>query len=432
MWATLRDKDFSIFTFSQTVSQFGDKLDYIALIGLIGLFPASRTPFLLSLLLIFVTLPGLIFGPLAGVLVDRWHKKTVMVICDVLRMICAICIPVCFLVTGNIYLVYGVVFVMFLITLFFNAARSAIIPNLVAKDQILKANSVVNFVSRGATVLGMFIGGLIVDWSMWPRLIGMEGWIVAFIVDAITFGVSAFMLYVMKVRISEALGSTPHLKARGLWLMFCKSLSRVWQDLKHAIAVIFHEHRIGYAMISILFLVIAAGMIYVLVIPTVQKEMAWGTSGVGKLAAIGAFGLLIGAWLVGLFGHRIDLRNLMVICFIVFGGVLTTFPLLSNFWLFAIATFVGGVAISPVFIGQDTIIHQYAHEFVRGRMFSIRDWILNGSFALVTLIIGALTVITTKVVLFVAVGILLAVLSIISWIVFVYGKKGTSIPPHNT
>lgn len=431
MWATLRDKDFSIFTFSQTVSQFGDKLDYIALIGLIGLFPASRTPFLLSLLLIFVTLPGLIFGPLAGVLVDRWHKKTVMVICDVLRMICAVLIPVCFLVTRNIYAVYAVVFVMFLITLFFNAARSAIIPNLVGKDNILKANSVVNFVSRGATVLGMFLGGLIVDWTMWRKLIGVDGWIVAFLVDALTFGVSAFLLYIMQVKLGEAVETKPHLKAIGLWLMFRNSLSRVWQDLKHAVAVIFQEHRIGFAMLSILLLVIAAGVIYVLVIPIVQKDLAWGTSGVGKLAAIGALGLLAGAWLVGQFGHRIDLRHLMTICFIIFGVVLTSFPLLTTFWSFALATFIGGVAISPVFIGQDTIIHQYAHEFVRGRMFSIRDWILNGSFAVVTLIIGALTAITTKVTLFVVIGILLAVLAVVTWIVFVYGKKGPAIPPHN-
>jgi hypothetical membrane protein len=88
-WNILRIKDFSLFVGSQTVSQFGDKLDYIALIGIIGLFPEDRTPFLLSQLLIFITLPVLIFGPIAGVLVDRWHKKTVMVVCDALRMVCA-------------------------------------------------------------------------------------------------------------------------------------------------------------------------------------------------------------------------------------------------------------------------------------------------------------------------------------------------------
>ena len=64
-------------------------------------------------------------------------------------------------------------------------------------------------------------------------------------------------------------------------------------------------------------------------------------------------------------------------------------------------------------------------------MFSIRDWILNGSFALVTLIIGALTAVVAKATLFVVIGILLALLAVITWLIFVYGKKGPSIPPDN-
>ncbi|GAI01305.1 unnamed protein product, partial [marine sediment metagenome] len=97
----------------------------------------------------------------------------VMVTCDALRMVCALLIPVLFILTENIYPVFGVVFFMFLFTLFFNSARSAIIPNLVTKKQILKANSIVNFVGRAATFLGMGLGGLIVDWYIWPKLIGM-------------------------------------------------------------------------------------------------------------------------------------------------------------------------------------------------------------------------------------------------------------------
>ncbi|MBN2620505.1 MFS transporter [candidate division WOR-3 bacterium] len=431
MWATLRDRNFSIFTFSQTISQFGDKLDYIALIGLIGLFSEQQTPFLLSLLAIFITLPVLIFGPVAGVLVDRWHKKKVMVICDILRMLCAGGIPVVFLITRSIYVVFALVFFMFLVTLFFNAARSAIIPNLVGKEDILKANSMVNFVSRGATVLGMWLGGLIVDWGIWPRLIGIAGWTVAFVLDALTFGVSAIMLYIMKVELVKPPRAERHLEARGLVLVFRSSLVRIWQELKHAIGVIIREPRIRFAMISILFLVIAAGMIYVLVIPIVQKEMAWGTSGVGNLAAIGAFGLLGGSWLVGVFGHRVDIRNIMIICSVILGAILIVFPFLSRFWMFAIATFVGGIAISPLFIGQDTLIHTYAHEFVRGRMFSIRDWILSGSFVIVALVIGSLTAVATKSTLFIVTGILLASFSILSWMLFVYAKKSDSVSPHN-
>lgn len=418
MWTTLKNKDFSIFVYSQTISQFGDKLDYIALIGVIGLFPESRTPFLLSLLAIFMTLPVLVFGPVAGVLVDRWHKKHVLVVCDALRMVCALLIPVLFLFTKNIYPVFAVVFFMFLLTLIFNAARSAIIPNLVAKKNILQANSLINFVGRGATFLGMLAGGFIVDWKVWYGLIGLAGWTVAFILDAITFGASAVMLYVMKVNLPEPPKRKEHLEARSFLLLLRDGLRSVWQELKHAIQVIFKERDIGFAMLSILLMIIAGSMIYVLVIPTVQKEMAWGTFGVGGLAAIGALGLLAGAWLVGIFGHRFNLKRMLIGCFVLLGIALVCFPFLSHFWMFAVVTFIGGVAVSPIFIGQDTLIHHSAHEFVRGRVFSIRDWILNGSFVLAALIIGSLASITTKDVLFISVGVLLVILAFISWLVF--------------
>jgi len=430
VWATLKNRDFSIFVFSQTISQFGDKLDYIALIGVIGLYPGARTPFLLSQLAIFMTLPVLIFGPIAGVLVDRWHKKKVMVVCDTLRMVCAILIPILFLLTKNIYPVFGVVFFMFLLTLFFNSARSAIIPNLVPHDGILRANSVVNFVGRGATFLGMLTGGFIVDWQMWDKFIGLAGWIVAFILDALTFGVSAVMLYVMKVRLPEIKKQEQHLEARGFVLLVRNGLVQVWKELKHAVQIILKERNLGFTMISILLLIIAGSIIYVLVIPTIQKEMAWGTRGVGFLAAVGALGLLSGAWLVGVFGHHFDLKKLIIVCFILLAGTLFVFPFLNHLWMFAVAVFIGGIAISPVFIGQETLIHRYADEFVRGRMFSIRDWILNGSFVAAALIVGFLATVVAKNFLFYVFGILLAVLAVVSWLVLARGK-GSAVSQDN-
>jgi MFS family permease len=427
MWSTLKNKNFSIFVFSQTVSQFGDKLDYIALIGVIGLFPKSQNPFLLSQLAIFMTLPVLIFGPIAGVLVDRWHRKKVMVVCDTLRMLCAVLIPVLFIITRNIYPVFAVVFFMFLLTLFFNSARSAIIPNLVPREGILKANSVVNFVGRAATFLGMLAGGLIVDWHMWYRLVGIGGWTVAFIFDAITFGISAVMLYIMKVKVAEPPKLEQHLRTRSFLTLLRNGLMDLWKELNKAIQMILKEKNLGFAMSSILLMIIAGSTIYVLVIPTVQREMAWGTTGVGVLAAIGALGLLTGAYLVGHFGHRIKLKVLMLICFILLGGALVIFPFLTLFWMFAVIIFIGGIAISPIFIGQDTLIHQYADEFIRGRMFSIRDWILNGSFVLGALIIGFLTTLLKKNFIFIIFGIILAVLATIGWLILAHDKSRQKI-----
>ncbi len=432
-WNILRIRDFSIFVFSQTISQFGDKLDYIALIALIGLFPKERTPFLLSQLALFITLPVLIFGPIAGVLVDRWHKKRVMVICDTLRMLCALSLPLVFLYTKNIYPVFALVFFMFLLALFFNTARSAIIPNLVSKKRLLNANSILNLVGRGATFLGMATGGLIIDWSIWKNTIGIAGWIVAFIIDGITFGISAFMIYIMRVNLKERIKEESHLKPQSLFLMVKNSLLKIIKEMTQALKHIFKEKNLGFAMATIFLMIIAGSVVYVLAVPTIQQDMAWGTKGVGILAAVGAIGLLLGAYIAGTLGHYIDLKLFIIYCFILISAGMFTFPFINQFYQFIFITLIVGIAASPIFIGQDTLIHHYADEEIRGRIFSFRDWLLNLTFVVGSLLVGSLSTFITKRYLFIIFGAIIIGFSLIGFILINRTKdvKGTTVPQDN-
>lgn len=427
LWNVLKIRNFSLFLAAQTVSQFGDKLDYIALIALVGLFPKDQAPFLLSQMLIFITLPALVFGPIAGVLVDRWHKKRVMVISDGLRMLCALAIPVVFVLTRRIYLVFTVVFAMFLLALFFNTARSAILPNMVSRKRILAANSLMNLIGRSATFAGMLLGGIIIDLPIWQPVFGVPGWTAAFVIDALTFAASALMISLMKVRgRADQPPVEEHLAPRGFIQLVSRGLRRALCDLRDAIRGVIRQRDLAFAITSIFLLTIAGSVIYVLVVPTIQHEMNWGTSGVGKTAAIGAVGILLGSYLLGVFGHRYNIRALMIGCFVVGGGIIIFFPFITSFWTFVLLCFIGGALSAPVFIGQDTLIHQHADEVIRGKVFSLREWILNGSFMIGGLIVGALSKLLPKAHLFVVFGALLIVLSLTVWLR--WGRSEPAVP----
>ncbi len=391
-------------------------------------------PFLLSQLALFITLPVLIFGPIAGVLVDRWHKKRVMVLCDTLRMGCAFLLPLVFISTKNIYLVFAIVFFMFLLALFFNTARSAIIPNLVSRRRLLAANSIINFVGRGATFLGMVLGGLIIDWSIWQGIFRVAGWVVAFVLDGITFGVSAGMLYLMKVKLKERIGGKEHLRPQGLLLIIKDGLIKMNRELKEAVHSILKEKNLTFAIGTIFLMILAGSVIYVLAIPVIQKELLWGTRGLGILAAVGAIGLLSGAYLVGIFGHQYDLKLLILFCFIIISAGLFIFPFITKFFLFTILCLICGAAISPIFIGQDTLIHRYANEEVRGKIFSLRDWVLNLTFVIGALLVGTLSTFIPRTVLFILFGGIMLILSLLAWISIARARdyaKGTTTAPSN-
>ena len=96
MLPVLKNAAFQIFAWSQAVSLFGDKLDYMALLAMIAFFSekygweSSRA---ISYLSVIVALPVILFGPLAGILVDRWDRRKVMIICDSARTILVLAIP---------------------------------------------------------------------------------------------------------------------------------------------------------------------------------------------------------------------------------------------------------------------------------------------------------------------------------------------------
>jgi len=120
----------------------------------------------------------------------------------------------------------------------------------------------------------------------------------------------------------------------------------------------------------------------------------------------------------------------MLVCFMLVGGSLVVFPVLNNFWLFALVCLVCGTAISPVFIGQDTLIHRYADEFVRGRIFSLRDWILNALFAFGAVLIGVVSAVMSKNYVFLISGVSVAVLAILGWFLLARGKSNTVSQNH--
>ena len=380
----LKNSNFFIFVISQTISQFGDKLDYIALVGLIGVFGPEKEPMLLSQLAIFFSLPIIIFGPISGVLVDRWHRKRVMVTCDLLRGFLVCLIPIIFLLIHSIYPVFVIVFFVFLTTLFFNTARLAIIPDIVKKENVLIANSVATFVGRFATFLGMVLGGFIIDWSFWPREVGMEGWQVGFFLDGATFFLSAGFLATITIHLMA------HKKKKEMLNEIGGGLRGVLSDFKETFHLLFREETITYVFTSVLILVFAASAIYIYVIPMVQHGMNLGTRGVGILGGVGGVGLLIGALLTGVVGHRYDLKKIIYYNLTTLGIGLLILPLIQAFILLCLFTFIGGLLLSPIFVAQETLLHHEVPDLMRGRIFSSREWILALSFAVFSAVNGTL------------------------------------------
>ena len=432
MLPVLKNVEFQIFSWSQAVSLFGDKLDYMALLAMIAFFStkygwaSSRA---ISYLSVIVAMPVVLFGPLAGILVDRWDRRKVMIFCDSARTILVLAIPLVALATSNLILIYAVAFMVFLFGLFFNTSRLSIIPNLVGKDNLLGANSFMSFVGRVATFLGMFVGGLIVDWKWWQHLGIKPTWSAGFYIDSLSYLVSVAALLIIFKRLAHTWRpggrgrrDLPEVK------IFITQQTRMIHEVREALSLVRGSPSVFFVYCSVFMLVILGAAVFVLYIPIIQGAkglgagLGLGTKGVGFVAAIGSVGLVLSSMGYGLLGHRLKKHIVMLGSFLVMGLVAAGLAISKSFAPVAPLVFMAGLAMSPVYIGMDTLLHESVPEAARGRIFSTRDWLLHLAFAISALLIGQLTnFFSTRRLLF-AVGVLIVISSITGFFL-TRGKK---------
>ena len=390
--SVLRIRRFFVFSLAQTVSQFGDKLDWMALISVLAIY-TKGSPTALSQLMLFGALPALIFGPISGVFVDRWHRKKVMITCDAIRTVLVFLIPFAIKATGNIFSVYAIVFFVFLAGLFFNSSKMSIIPNLVSEERLLAANSVNNFIGRFATVGGTFLGGFVIAWAGWET-IGWQGWEAGFYLDSFTYLFSVIALSTIAVTVKRA-NPAPSAWIDETGRRVGKAFPKLLADLRESFRLIVRDRAISFVMGSILVLFTIMGTVYVTAIVLVQQILKKGTAGVGTLGAIAAIGMIVGSLLYGMAGGKLPKRHVILVGFGLIGILMVCFSLLSSFSILSVLAILAGLALAPIMISQDTLLHEVIPEEIRGRIFAAREWGLNWILVISALVTGLIAELTS-------------------------------------
>ena len=176
-----RNRRFRLMWSAQLVSTIGDSLIDIA--AAILVYRLTGSALAVGFVLMATAAPSLLLGLFAGVFVDRYDRKTIMIVCDVLRGLFVLTIP--FLISFGIVWIYLAVAVISAIGTFFNPAHASVLPDIASDEELAAANSMLSISGFGSTALGFAAGGLIASGA------SIE-W--AFYINAATFFVSAILL----------------------------------------------------------------------------------------------------------------------------------------------------------------------------------------------------------------------------------------------
>lgn len=171
---------------AQVISLTGDWFNTIASVIIVNRYASSGLA--VGGLFLARALPPFLLGPIAGVIADRFDRRNVLILSDVLRA----GIVLCFLLIDrpeDLWLLYVLTVLQFSVSSFFEPARAALVPSLVRSDELLTANTLASITWSAMLTLGGAIGGLTAS------LFGVQ---VSLIVDALTFLVSAGLVLTVR------------------------------------------------------------------------------------------------------------------------------------------------------------------------------------------------------------------------------------------
>ncbi|MDD5496218.1 MAG: MFS transporter [Candidatus Omnitrophica bacterium] len=413
----LKDRNFLFLWLAQVISNFGDRLNQMALVALIY----QRSPgsaMALAKLISFTVIPVFLIGPIAGAWVDRLNRKHVMIISDVLRGILVLSIPL-FIYLNQILVIYFIVFLTFSISRFFIPSKMAIIPELVSKDKLLVANTLSDTTHMIGNVLGLVVAGVIVN----IRGIGAVG---GFYIDAVTFFVSASLIAMIVQRgfIKEV---RQDLKATGSALKSSIRKSIV-SDIKDGLKYIAGYGKMRLIM-SVFFLLLAGiGAISCVIIVFIQAAFGNATRDLGFLGMFLVGGLFLGTLFYGRFCQKADKKKVIFLSFVVSGIFIALFSIFvkeyPNIFTAGFIAALLGASISPIMISSNTITHETIPEEIRGRIFSSIEAVIHLAFLLFMFLAAYLSNYIDRFWILMGVGGVFSVCGIVGFLVWRFPLKG--------
>lgn len=171
----------------QVVSQMGDWFNTIALYTIILNLTGSGRD--VGLLLVARFLPSFVFGTLSGVLADRFSRRSIMIVSDLLRAV----VVLGFLIVrraDQLWIIYVLTVLQLGFSTFFEPAKTAAIPAIVSDRELMAANAISSVTWSIMLTLGAALGGLITGWF---------GTDVAFVLDSLTYLLSASLIASVRV-----------------------------------------------------------------------------------------------------------------------------------------------------------------------------------------------------------------------------------------
>ncbi len=317
-------------------------------------------------------LPFLLFGLIAGVMVDRRRRRPILIIGDLGRALLAT-IPLAAMThvlgMGQLYVVS---FLVGILTLFFDVAYQSYLPSLVNREALVEGNSKLEVSSSVAQIVGPGLAGLLIQIFTAP---------ITIILDALSFLVSALFLW--RIRTVEP---TPEPRP---------AESHIIHEIIEGLRVVFGNRALRSIAACTSTANLLGSMQGAVIILFMRRELGLDAGAIGVVAAIGSIGGLGGALLADRFAHAFGVGPTIIGSAMTFGVGVLLIPLASNTGLVSILLLIGAGLVSGAAsviynVNQVSLRQAITPDRLQGRMNASMRFLVWGIIPIGSLIGGFL------------------------------------------
>lgn len=352
MFAIFRKRDFSLMWSAQLVSTIGESLTDLA--AAILIFSLTDSAFAVGAILMVTAIPTLVFGLFAGVFVDRFDKKKILLLANLLRGFIVLGIPLAFTMAQSgvisedlaIAALYGLVFISASVRQFFDPAWEAVLPEIASEEELTQANSFLAVSSFGSTAVGFAAAGLL--FATDPLL--------PFYIDAVTYFVAFALLLLVRV----PKGGAPEKS----------SISVVAENLKSGARYLWRTPILRSIFLTGAPVFLGFGLWNVLLLPMAIRELDATEFEYGLQEGLTSVGFVVGSFFMARLGDRLPEGAWIVSATIAMGAFGVLYGLAPDINYAIVIVTITGFLNAPMSIARRLLLQRHIPRDMRGRVFS--------------------------------------------------------------
>jgi MFS family permease len=391
------NRDFLLLWLAQAISQTAQNAIWYGIVVLVQQRSHSSTQ--LSLAVLTLIIPSVIFGVLAGVYVDRWDKRRVLIATNLIRGCFAFSYGLFGLVPGlPLSLLFFINFVFSTVGQFFAPAETAMIPTVVVRKRLLQANSLFHLTFTASQLVGLVVLG-----PLLTKVGGVDGLFVSMAAAIVICGALVWPL-----------PSTRGVHDPSVPLSEQEAIRGVWQDVQAIWHFVMRDRVVALAMLQWTIGAILGLVVATLVPGFAERLLRVRPEDAVFVMAPAGIGMVAGTALLNRWGERFEkhfLTNMglftVATCLGLIGGLafvtswltggnppLIELPTLGQVSVVVLPVMglalIAGFGFVAIMVPAQTFLQERAPAELRGRVFAVQLMLSNFASIVPLLLLGGL------------------------------------------